>query len=282
MLSILHALKRFGTEPLSTTRYALCRFDLCRKLARTISAGKGIQSIDERAGLFPELNVRNALSDLERSGLHTGFALPESLREEIEAFAQAAKCQAVVDEKNYSFYYKDYKTAETEAGGKILMAHFPNWKECDAVTRLASDPKLRHIAAVYLNGAPKRIDPRLWWSFAAEASVSERLKANQTVLFHYDLEGFQFVYFNFYINDVDEGTGPHVAVLGSHKGKALRHLFASANCSDEEVERTYGKENIVTITGPAGCSFIEDTFCYHKATAPITKDRLLLQIRMSL
>ena len=48
---------------------------------------------------------------------------------------------------------------------------------------------------------------------------------------------------------------------------------------DAEARETYGPEAERLIEGPAGSGFLEDTSCYHKALAPVSADRLMLQFR---
>jgi hypothetical protein len=40
-----------------------------------------------------------------------------------------------------------------------------------------------------------------------------------------------------------------------------------------------GPDNIVTITGPAGTGFAEDTLCIHKGQSPTARERLILQFQ---
>jgi hypothetical protein len=65
----------------------------------------------------------------------------------------------------------------------------------------------------------------------------------------------------------------------SHKRKPLRMLFGSARASQEAVYRQYGRENEITIEGPAGTGFVQDTSCFHRASPPTRGDRLMLAIR---
>jgi hypothetical protein len=68
-------------------------------------------------------------------------------------------------------------------------------------------------------------------------------------------------------------------VLGSHNSKPLRWLFNSSRQTDEAIENHYGKEKVVCLEGAAGSGFVEDTSCYHKALAPLSAERLMLQVR---
>jgi hypothetical protein len=56
-------------------------------------------------------------------------------------------------------------------------------------------------------------------------------------------------------------------------------LFGSAVASEDAVRRQFGRENEITIEGPAGTSFIQDPSCYHRALPPTPGDRLMLAVR---
>ena len=109
--------------------------------------------------------------------------------------------------------------------------------------------------------------------------MAERETAQQTVRFHYDVHGYNFIYVNFYLQDTDERTGAHVLIEASHHDKKPRHLLGSARLDDDQAYRDYGANRIRVMRGPAGTGFFEDTTCYHKALAPIDQPRLMLQIR---
>ena len=111
----------------------------------------------------------------------------------------------------------------------------------------------------------------------------EKLKAAQ--VFHYDLDDYRFIKFFFYLTDVDLSSGPHLLLKGSHKNKKLSHQLLGVRCAskpDQEIVETYGAENLVTVTGPAGLGFAEDATCFHKGTLPTHKERLLLQIEYAI
>ncbi len=265
--------------------YATGRFDPVRRAARFANSfTRRRSSFDLTQTLFPQLDVEEALSSVNRDALYPDVNLPFSSVKNILGHAENTQCFAYLRntrQKRY-FHYRDHEKAEADIGQTVLMGGYDDpASQCAAIAEIQNDPKLLEIASRYLNGDPRLIMPLLWWSFPKQTSIEDRLKAKQTVLFHFDLHAYTYIYFNFYITEVDVTAGPHVVVLGSHKGKKLSHLLGSANQSDENIIRHYGQENIATICGKAGFGFIEDSFCYHKATAPTRKSRLMLQIRMS-
>ncbi|MDB4990633.1 MAG: hypothetical protein JWN04_5811 [Myxococcaceae bacterium] len=147
------------------------------------------------------------------------------------------------------------------------------------VRALAGDPILVDVVAGYLGYTPERVSSWLFWSPRNQLTHAEREARFQTVGFHYDVHGLNFLYVNFYITDVDRQSGAHVLIEGSHRGKRLRQLFGTAKVTDSEATRRYGPGRIKCIEGPAGSGFFEDASCYHKALAPLSNDRLMLQLR---
>jgi len=116
--------------------------------------------------------------------------------------------------------------------------------------------------------------------FASDFSDEERRRLEHYVIdYHYDVSGFNFVYASFYITDTDRQSGAHVMMKRSHNKKPLRMLLGSASASQEAVRQRYGLDNEITIEGPAGTGFVQDTSCYHRATPPTHRDRLMLAVR---
>ena len=151
-------------------------------------------------------------------------------------------------------------------------------RDCEAVRQLQRNPKLLEIATQYLNTKPVHLSTKLWWSYATEASLTERLNFAQ-VFFHYDLLDYRCLQFFFYLTDVDRFSGPHVYVRGSHQNKKFTHqLSFFTGRSDKEIIDYYGTDNIEVICGKAGLGFVEDPYCFHKGIPPSSKNRLILKI----
>lgn len=280
------ALKRMAEYgPGEILMYATGRFDPVRRAANFAHHfTRRRSSFDLGQSLFPQVDVEEALASVNRDALYPDVNLPPSYVADIRGFAENTPCFAYLRNTRQRRYFhpRDHEEAEADIGQTVLMGGYDDpASQCAAIARLENDPKLREIGARYLNGDPRDVMSILWWSFPKQTSLEDRLSAKQTVLFHFDLHAYQYIYFNFYLTDVDPTAGPHALVLGSHKRKRLSHLLGSANQSDENIIRHYGQENIVTLCGKAGYGFIEDSFCYHKAIAPTHNTRLMLQIRMS-
>ena len=153
---------------------------------------------------------------------------------------------------------------------------------CPAVREVTQDPVLRAIVCNYLGYEPPRMLTILDWSFASDFTDQERRQLKHHVIdYHYDVGGFNFVYASFYILDTDRYSGAHVMMKRSHNRKPLRMLLGSTVATEAAVREQFGYENEVMIEGAAGTGFVQDTSCYHRATPPTRRDRLMLVIRFS-
>ena len=172
------------------------------------------------------------------------------------------------------------KLANTpESYDHIAIATVIDSSKLAIVQALAADPLLHDAASSFLGYRARRVSSWLFWSFASQLSDAERRAANQTIDFHYDVDGYNFMYANFYLVDTNAGNGAHVLIEGSSRKKRWRHLMGIARLTDDEALAAYGHAAERVIKGRAGFGFLEDSSCYHKALPPRGGDRLILQLR---
>ena len=118
------------------------------------------------------------------------------------------------------------------------------------------------------------LNSQIWYTFPQESKAK-----HHNFGFHYDIDDYRFLKFFFYLDDVDENTGPHVIIESSHKESSIFKFF-NRRISDEVAESKY-KNKIKVMLGKPGQGFAEDTFCYHKGTYPL-KRRLILQVQFGI
>jgi hypothetical protein len=159
------------------------------------------------------------------------------------------------------------------------IATVRNAAQLEIVRKIASDRTLFDIASAALGFPPKTASVWLFWSLANALSRPDRESQNQTVVFHYDIDGFSFIYLNFYITNTDMNSGAHVYIEKTHGRKSFRQIFGTVRLTDEDAISLYGAHRLHIVSGPPGAGFVEDASCYHKALAPLTRDRLMFQIR---
>lgn len=144
---------------------------------------------------------------------------------------------------------------------------------CEEVLEIVNSPLMLDIAARYLGCTPTLSSLGVRWSFPQAAAAMD------TQRFHRDLDDWRFLKLFIYLTDVDEETGPHVYVKGSHKVAAemRAQLYEQA-----ALERRYGSGSLQTVLGPRGTAFIAATEGIHRGVPPLTKPRLMLQAQYSL
>jgi hypothetical protein len=262
--------------------FLLGRFNLIRNLVSLFHRTKDFDQYQEEDSLFPDLAVEQAVESLQRLGYCLEINLPSDILNEITHFAYSNPIQAR-NCNNLSFAYPEQKQLRSEDDSHtFVQGSYPYARtRVSAIKKLENDPKLLKIAAQYLNCDPVLIRSDLSWCFVAEKSLYEQ-KGSAQILFHYDLDDYHALKFFFFLTDVDLSSGPHICIRGSHKQKKLTHqLCLLIGCSDHEILNYYGEDKLVTIQGQAGFGFAEDTFCFHRGTPPINRDRLMLQIEFA-
>jgi hypothetical protein len=272
---------KFLDNPRWGVMFTLGRFRLVSTAVVFFHRGRIVRPPAGVSSLFSSLDVDRALLNLRRDGIHTGANLTPEAVEEITRFALSTECYWPGD-PTVRFRYADRANAERAIGKPILLGRYFDIEDrCGVIRAIAHDPMLHYLAASYMGAPAGQIEARLWWSFVADASSADRIKADQG--FHYDLHDYRSIAFFFHITDVDEMSGPHVHVRGSHTHKPLRLLLGdSRQSTEEDLIKHYGAENMMTICGGPGFGFATDPFGYHKGAAPLAKDRLILRVRFTI
>ncbi|RRI01505.1 hypothetical protein EH240_14495 [Mesorhizobium tamadayense] len=256
-------------------------------LARTMPARKmhwrGAKPVrkSQRAQdtMFAGVNRQDVVEALRSDGLFPGLVLPTIVSEDVAAFARCTPCFGNFD-RRLEFMPTEHAEAEIRFGRPLLSGHyFERILDCKAALAIQNDPLLMDIAAHYLGGQAKLITTRVWWSFpTGQASDADKNLASLGK-YHFDLDDWRMLKFFFYLMPVDEGTGPHVYIRGSHNRRALKHqLTLVVGHPAQEVLDVYGAQSPVTLTGEAGLGFVEDPFGFHMGTVPTRTPRLMMEV----
>ena len=219
-----------------------------------------------------------AVRSLHADGVALGFDLPAGIVAAIREYAERSPCRRSGDRRQFA--YSEVTRGRLLDGEPVVLGMVDNPQACPEIDRLCADPILLVVASQYLGYRPQHFEPRLYWSFVCSVTREDRLAQWQTVDYHFDVDGYSFVYANFYITAVDREFGAHTYIRGSHKPKPWWMLLHSARQTDKTVLEYFGKESEILIEGAAGYGFLEDASCYHKALPPRTRERLMLQIRI--
>jgi hypothetical protein len=144
---------------------------------------------------------------------------------------------------------------------------------CPLIVALINAPEVLSLAGAYLGCCPTLSSVGLRWSFPSNAEASDVQR------FHRDPDDWRFVKLFVYLTDVDESSGPHVYVQGSHRAnveiRARSHDLA-------QIEKRFGPDAAKTVMGPRGTAFMADTAGIHMGKPPSDRPRLMLIAQYSL
>jgi hypothetical protein len=134
---------------------------------------------------------------------------------------------------------------------------------------IANHPRVLAIVEKVLGAKPTIGSLSLWWSTPSRTGEPEHAE-----LFHRDVDDLRFLKLFVYLTDVDEDSGPHIYAAGSHRMPVLSNI---ARFPEAEVVAAVGAERIKRFTGPAGTTFIENTYGLHRGLPPTKRPRLVFQ-----
>ncbi len=268
-------------DPLWLLMFLTGRFRIVHSIIAFFFKFSKVKEYDLKLSSFADLKVDDVVESLEKDGVYLGLQIPKPILEEIITFANSNDCYGD-GEYTSGFLYSEKDKAIQQREEPFVRAEYYNTAVLSAaINKLANDPKILDIATKYLGKTPAFLGSRLHWIFVVNKPEFDLDKGAMN--FHYDIHDFRCLRFFFYITDVDPLSGPHVCILGSHTRRKLSYVFSFfRRRSEAELVDYYGTEKILSVCGPAGFGFVEDVFCFHRATPPISKDRLLLQLQYGL
>lgn len=201
--------------------------------------------IRNQDSLFTELDAKKALDFLNQEGYAPGIQLPETQVNQIVDFCGQHDAYA--------------------------NPHF----HCQTVHDIAHDPKLLEVVKGFFGAEPILYSSGLYWTWPPESEEKLQQALALKSKFHYDVGDFKTLIVFVYLTDVDETSGPHCVIAGTHHRKAPMRLL-SRYLNDHEAFAEFGSQ-IKVITGKRGTGFFEDLTCYHKHAVG-SKARLMLTI----
>jgi len=160
-------------------------------------------------------------------------------------------------------------------------------------------PAIIDFLQMALGCVPTLYSINAWWSFPGTSPVGDGAQH-----FHRDNDDWKFITLFLYLTDVDEDSGPHQLIVGSHTLQGMKTLLQRAESNgmqDDSIdailsftndnyfgaqfsascERLF-KGSIVNIGGPAGTMFMANTIAIHRGLMPLRTPRLLIWARYGL
>jgi len=148
------------------------------------------------------------------------------------------------------------------------------------IQNLIADSGLLAIAQRYLGTAPILDIVAMWW----HSAFGHEPDSEAAQYFHFDMDRIKWIKFFFYVTDVNEDSGPHVFVRGSHRtGGVPKELLRKGyvRLMDQEIASRYPAADIIEFIGARGTLIIEDTRGLHKGKRVVAGDRLLFQLEFT-
>ena len=116
-----------------------------------------------------------------------------------------------------------------------------------------------NVARKYLGAEPELLECNL---VVGHAEDPVRTPIHVQRRFHFDFAGWESLNLFVYLTDVDDSSGAHQVVTGTHRSRRLRDAVRPWVPDDEILARYPGR--VETIVGPAGMMFFECTEAFHR------------------
>jgi hypothetical protein len=235
------------------------------------------------AGLSEGGNVDSTAHELTAKGYAALPPIDEKKLTAIQAYFETQECYPGRYNPNPELYSLEEARKE-----QPYIAHYPlsTVMGCPNLMAIANHPVLISTVAKFLGTIPTILDYSVWWSF------SHRESPKEAQLFHYDLADYRFCTLMMYLTDVNDGSGPHILIEGSHDLNTLKGIQQTSNNKDdkfndwyfyhhhkmdEDVHR-YFDADPVSLTGTAGTNYLLVPRTIHKGVMPTETDRLVCQV----
>lgn len=235
-----------------------------RCVARVLAAGVRVRHATLATWREPDL--QDVVTALERDGI---ARLPDLFSPSELADVVGYFMRQPVTVQNGSRVALD----RLPAGAAMAAYELPTVVACPWLMNAINRPGILRLASAYVGCKPTISAVGVRWSFPGSTAP------DMTQAFHRDPDEWRFLKMFVYLTDVDDGAGPHIFVTGSHKTSG--RLRGKAY-SERQVEARFGKQNVQTILGARGTTFVADTIGIHAGMPPQRAPRLLLQIQYSI
>lgn len=147
-----------------------------------------------------------------------------------------------------------------------------------------NDPRLLDLIEQYMGCVPTLYYLNAWWTFPAK--TPERMNVQY---FHRDVDDWRFLTLFLYPTDVDDNSGPHQVIPGSHSMEGMKKLGGGMDCErsfavgmgvefSDDCQKRIG-HHAVSIKGAAGSMFLVNTIALHRGLVPKVNPRLIVWAR---
>lgn len=210
--------------------------------------------------------VQRAVHDLQRDG----FApLPEKTLGAAALAAIHAHYDGCLATDNYNPALSFQPSRQVPSSCKRAAYAFVDTLACMPLMRLANDAQVLAAVGQRLGCQPTLASVESWWTFG-ENNPQGQPGADD--IFHRDVDDLRFVKLFVYLTDTRIDNGAHCYVLKSHHSELLTRR---GPITDAEVQQAFDGKDILTVTGPAGTAFLEETWGIHRPLMARSGRRLI-------
>jgi hypothetical protein len=164
-------------------------------------------------------------------------------------------------QKLHSTCFNAYYTADDIAGAPHLL-------------NVANHPTVLEAVEIVFGCKPTLSNIDCWWLLAnydySDRQATYFRQYAQTL--HRDVDDWSEIKLFIYLTDVEPHTAAHLFVKGSHRGQ----IAPGRRNVELEVVRRSHPEKLLTVTGPAGTAWLENSFGLHAGPRPKSDNRLIL------
>jgi len=231
-----------------------------------------------------DFKPKDVFFDLKKKGISKVFKLNKEILKNIDDEIFTLKINILKKNRIYQKFNENFFKRKKSENNKVYFKRLEKNKidrvygsvdlrNQGYIKNFICNPKILDIASNYLQSDFLSINCSTIVSIPRKLSKSEKIANAQA--FHFDSDFSSFLKLYIYLTDVDDHSGPHIYIRGTHLKKDKNHLLHRPYF-DKEIVKNYS--DFFKVQGKKGSFFFEDAYGLHKGEPPTKKPRILLNI----
>ncbi len=237
---------------------------------------------EESSFIEEKIKVKNIFQDIDRQGYSNLFHIKESYINSLKNLIFESKNHDLqkipelfkknifkINNETQDDYFTRIKSYGISRITGNIDLNIPN-----PLSEILFSKKFLSLAKSYLGQSAMTVSASYFISFPNQ-NLNEIDKISNAQYFHWDNDFTKFLKLYIYLSDVDENSGPHVFVPGTHKLKKFKHKLHRPY-SDNDIHNSYSE--VKSFLGNKGSSFFVDSYGLHKGETVKKNNRIMLNI----
>lgn len=217
--------------------------------------GQAVSRLGPKPPTAADALVQRVVHQLQRDG----FApLPEKTLDAARLAAIHAHYDDHLATDNYDPALSFKPSRQVPPSCRRAAYAMPDTLACMPLMALANDPQVLAAVGQRLGCKPTLASVESWWTFGENNPGGQ---ASADDIFHRDVDDLRFVKLFAYLTDTGVDNGAHCYVLKSHRSSLLTRR---GPITDADVQGAFDSKDLMTVTGPAGTAFLEETWGIHR------------------